>query len=94
MSQAATTPLVATLNNLENQIASIQGKIAALTHDLERKKKEVKQGEETYGVKKIQLESRVRAMYKHTLSQECMMCLLFQNADFSQSIKQFGYQKY
>lgn len=93
MSVAATTPLESTLKGMENQISSIQGKIAALTHDLERKKKEVAEGEKTYGVKKLMLESRVRTMYKHSLQNDCMMCLIFQSGDFSEAMKQFGYQK-
>ena len=93
MSVNATTPLESTLKDMENQISSIQGKIAALTRDLEQKKKEVAEGEKTYSVKRLLLETRVRNMYKHTLENECMMCLLFESGDFSDAVKQFGYQK-
>jgi peptidoglycan hydrolase CwlO-like protein len=93
MSRAATTPLQASLKDLERQISTIQGKIAELVSALERKKKELAEGEKSYAVKKMLLETRVRSIYKQALINDCAACVLLQTADFSYSVKHFGYQK-
>ncbi|OGK47682.1 hypothetical protein A3A55_01530 [Candidatus Roizmanbacteria bacterium RIFCSPLOWO2_01_FULL_40_14] len=93
MSQAATTPLIATLDNLEAQIASIRANIAHLDEELDIKREEVAEGEKAFELKRQVMEDRVRSMYKQAYMQECFWCQIVTTDNFDAFIQNHGYHQ-
>jgi peptidoglycan hydrolase CwlO-like protein len=93
MSQAATTPLIKTLENLDMQIASIRSNIAQLEKELDIKREEVADGEKAFALKQQVMENRIRSMYKNTYTQECFWCQLVSAETIQDLIQTFGYHQ-
>lgn len=93
MSQAATTPLISTLENLDAQIASIRANIAHLEQELEIKRQEVAEGEKAFELKRQVMEDRVRSMYKHAYAKGCFWCQMVTADNFDTIIQNHGYHQ-
>ena len=65
-SKAATTPLVSSYTKLQSQLADIQKRIGVVENEVERKAKEVAEGDVVLGDQQNILEQRVRVFYKRS----------------------------
>lgn len=92
-SQNATKPLEKDIQRLTQQLETIKAQIQNLTLNIEKKRKEVKKGEEALVYQKSLLDSRVFEFYKNAKRAETSLLDVFSGQNLSVSMRSFFYQK-
>src|SRR3989338_7243113 len=82
-----------TLDNFNKQLAQIKVKVVNLEEEIDKKEKEVKQGEKVLSYQKNLLNERARSYYKNISKSTLSLISLLAAENLSTSLRNFTYQK-
>ena len=93
LSVSATSPLEKNLDKLKTNLADIRNRIKLTEAEVERKEKEVAEGEDLLGVAQELLSDKVRQIYITSSQFYSQRLLLFLGKNLTEAVREFGYQK-